>query len=161
MGRHRQACGARSPTTLTNLNGSGVGYAVQGHPYTTTLPKQAGMNDYGLPETITVSVCGTTLTVNSGYTYDANSRLVAVDAGALTGVITISAVGVQDGMKLSAQGQDMLAALDLGTITYGTTTGAQTVTAGSLCFSRAGKSRLDLTAFFRYTGAVKRRTDSS
>jgi len=80
----------------TNVTGSNTATTIQeGTDYTTTLSAGTG---FVLPETVTVSVGGTTLT--SGYTYDSATGVLTVDAASITGDVVITAKADAAPMKL-------------------------------------------------------------
>lgn len=76
-------------TKLTDLTADGGSYATQGTDYTTTLTAAEG---YVLPQSITVTVGGTTLTAGENtYSYDSATGKLTIDKAAITGAITITA----------------------------------------------------------------------
>ena len=81
--------------TLNNLSSSGENTANIGSTYTCTLTAN---NNYSLPNTITVRMGNRNLTVNNGYTYNANNGRVSIPN--VDGNITITASGNRTGICL-------------------------------------------------------------
>ena len=77
---------------LTNLTATGgSGSVTQGTGYSTTLVPASG---YVLPRSVTVTVGDETLIAERGdYSYDPATGVVAIDKDAITGAVTIAAVG--------------------------------------------------------------------
>ena len=80
---------------LTNVSGSGNTTVNIGETYTITL---SANNNYSLPDTITVRMGNTTLTQGTDYTYSSNNGRVSIPN--VTGNITITASGRQNGICL-------------------------------------------------------------
>lgn len=89
-----------TPTTLvdqydvvfscTNVSGTGDDKVYHGYAYTAQLTPAAG---YILPGSITVKAGTTTLTAGTDYSYNSSTGELSINAAAVTGNITISAVG--------------------------------------------------------------------
>ncbi len=79
----------------TNLSSSGENSANIGTTYTCTLTAN---NGYSLPTSITVRMGNTTLTEDTGYTYNSNNGRVSIPI--VNGNITITATGRQNGICL-------------------------------------------------------------
>ena len=71
----------------TNVTSNGAATAAVGEDYTATLTAAAA---YALPVSVSVSIGGAEL--SEGYTYDAESGALSIDAAAVTGDIVITAV---------------------------------------------------------------------
>ena len=78
--------------SCTNVTGSGDSKAYNGVAYTATLTASSG---YHLPASITVKRGSTTLST-SYYSYDSSTGVVTITGSAITGNITITAVGEED-----------------------------------------------------------------
>ncbi|MBQ7415901.1 MAG: fibro-slime domain-containing protein [Oscillospiraceae bacterium] len=78
--------------SCTNVTGSGDSKAYNGVAYTATLTAASG---YHLPASITVKRGSTTLST-SYYSYDSSTGVVTITGSAITGNITITAVGEED-----------------------------------------------------------------
>ena len=74
----------------TNVTSNGVGTATGGSAYTATLSAVSG---YTLPSTITVKRGSTTLTAGTDYSYSSSTGKLTINASAVTGNISITAVG--------------------------------------------------------------------
>ena len=80
---------------LSNISGSGNTTANIGTTYTITLTAN---NNYSLPNSITVTMGGQTLSSGSGYTYNSNNGNVSIPN--VNGNITITATGNRSGICL-------------------------------------------------------------
>jgi hypothetical protein len=80
--------------TLANITSTGDTTATYEEDVDVTL---AAAEEYTLPETITLSIGGVEKTVETDYTYDAETGAIHIDGAKVTGAVVIVADGVESG----------------------------------------------------------------
>ncbi|MDR2845952.1 MAG: hypothetical protein LBV63_01575, partial [Candidatus Methanoplasma sp.] len=93
------------------VDGSNGLTAVNGTDYTATLTMATG---HDRPDTITVNVGGTTVTVGTEYTYDQTTGAITISGSYITDDIEINAVGVQ--VAAGSDGFTITATADSGSV---------------------------------------------
>ncbi|MCD8132734.1 MAG: hypothetical protein LUE19_02635, partial [Clostridiales bacterium] len=95
---------------LTELSAEGAEYAADSWDYTAALSPDEGVT---LPDFISVSVGGSELAVDEDYSYDADSGVLTIYGEAVTGDVTVTAVGVMETvLETDADGYYLISSAD-------------------------------------------------